>query len=227
MPFRAIRHLAASIFLVPLLFAPVLAQDSQEALPHRHLTATASDLIKRQQSGGYVLVMPHERTNAFILDSPKVELEDCATQRNLSVAGYANAVENGAILRHLQVPIGQVLASPACRTLETARLLFGKVHAEANLLGYGQQPDVVKTAFTRLVQEGAGHSENTALVTHLGTYKLTFGGNLAEGDTAIFDVVDGAPVLLGIVAANTWNDAIIDASLVAPESEGRPPQTRS
>lgn len=133
MPFRAIRHLAASIFLVPLLFAPVLAQDSQEALPHRHLTATASDLIKRLQSGGYVLVMRHERTNAFTLDSPKVELENCATQRNLSVAGYANAVENGAILRHLQVPIGQVLASPACRTLETARLLFGKVHTEANL----------------------------------------------------------------------------------------------
>lgn len=217
---QAIRHLAATIFTIPLLFAPVFAEDTHQARQHRHLSATATELITRLQSGGYVLVVRHERTNAFIPDSSDVELGNCATQRNLSVAGYANAVENGAVLRHLEIPIGQVFASPACRTLETGRLLFGSVHAEARLLGYGQESEIVRAAFTQLVQEGAGHSQNTALVTHLGTYSVAFGGHLAEGDTAIFDVVDGAPVLLGTIAANAWNDAIIDASLVASEGEG-------
>lgn len=219
MHLRTILYLKASLFAFAFFFTPALAEENHETLPHRHLSETTAELITRLQDGGYVLVTRHERTNAFIPDSHDVELENCATQRNLSVAGYATAVENGAILRHLQIPIGHVFASPACRTLETARLMFGTVSPEIKLLGYGQAQDAVRSALTELVKDGSGRSGNTALVTHLGTYAATFGGYLAEGDTAIFDVVNGLPVLLGVIAGNVWNDAIIDASHTARAGE--------
>jgi phosphohistidine phosphatase SixA len=77
--------------------------------------------------GGHVLLIRHERTNAFIPDRDDYQVENCASQRNLSIAGAANAVENGGVIRFLDIPMGEILASPMCRTLETARLLFGDV----------------------------------------------------------------------------------------------------
>ena len=51
------------------------------------------------------------------------KLDDCATQRNLDDAGRAQARALGARLKAERIPIGRVLASPWCRTRETAVLL--------------------------------------------------------------------------------------------------------
>ena len=52
--------------------------------------------------------------------------EDCAHQRNLTDGGRADARAIGAAIRSLGIPIGEVLASPFCRTRETAELIFGR-----------------------------------------------------------------------------------------------------
>ncbi|MDF9301952.1 hypothetical protein P5P81_05190 [Tritonibacter mobilis] len=213
MHLHVIRPLAAAVMALDFLTAPVAAQSANEALPHQHLSVSTTNLIERLQGGGHVLIVRHERTNAFIPDSMDFELGDCAAQRNLSVAGHANAMENGIVGRHLKIPIGTVLASPVCRTLETARLMFGSVEPEPDLWGYNQDPAKVRADFRQLVVDGAGQPKNTALVTHLGTYSVAFGGHLAEGDTAVFTVVDNEPEFLGVIAANAWNDAIIDATV--------------
>src|SRR3546814_17876605 len=62
-------------------------------------------------------------------------MADCATQRNLSVAGAANSVQTGDYIRRLRIPIGDVLSSPMCRCSETARLAFGRVQAIPSLMG--------------------------------------------------------------------------------------------
>ncbi len=211
--------LAAVILTIHCLTAPAEAQNTNEALPHQHLGVTTADLIERLQGGGHVLVIRHERTDAFRPDSPELDVENCATQRNLSVAGHANAIENGRVIHHMKIPVERVLASPVCRTLETGRLMFGDVEAETALWGYGQDHDEVRAAFTQLALEGAGQTGNTALVTHLGTYSATFGGHIAEGDAAVFTVVNNEPELLGVIAANAWNDAIIDATLTPHHGE--------
>ncbi|MGH1412937.1 MAG: hypothetical protein ACRBB0_05565 [Pelagimonas sp.] len=211
-PFTRVAAVAAALFLG----AQAYAQNADDELLHQHLKPEVANMIARLQTGGHVLVIRHERTNAYIPDQPDYQVENCATQRNLSVAGAANAVENGGvILRFLEIPIGNVLASPMCRTLETGRLMFGDVTANPALQGYGQEPEMVRAEFEQLIIDGAGQPENTALITHLGTFTFVNGGHLAEGDAAVFSVQDGAPVQIGTIPANAWNDAVIDASMRA------------
>jgi broad specificity phosphatase PhoE len=64
-------------------------------------------------------------------DPPGWKLGDCPSQRNLSEAGRAQAGALGARLKAERIPIARVLASPWCRTTETATLLdVGEVRAE-------------------------------------------------------------------------------------------------
>jgi broad specificity phosphatase PhoE len=59
-------------------------------------------------------------------DPPELKLGDCSTQRNLSDAGRLQARRIGEALRQRlgALRVGEVWASPWCRTLETARLAF-------------------------------------------------------------------------------------------------------
>lgn len=59
------------------------------------------------------------------------KLDDCRTQRNLDDAGRAQARALGAKLQAERIPVRRLLASPWCRTTETATLLgIGPVQAE-------------------------------------------------------------------------------------------------
>lgn len=67
-------------------------------------------------------------------DPPGFRLDDCATQRNLSEVGRAEARSLGAAFRRRGIAVGAVLSSRWCRSLETARLAFGDaVQAEPAL----------------------------------------------------------------------------------------------
>jgi len=56
-------------------------------------------------------------------DPPEFELRQCATQRNLSQAGRAQAKKIGSRLRDNGIQKAQVFSSQWCRCLETAKLL--------------------------------------------------------------------------------------------------------
>lgn len=58
-------------------------------------------------------------------DPPGFRLDDCASQRNLSAEGRAQAERIGAWFRARAVPVGQVWHSRWCRTRDTAQLAFG------------------------------------------------------------------------------------------------------
>lgn len=67
-------------------------------------------------------------------DPPGFRLDDCATQRNLSAEGRAQATAIGAEFRARGIAAATVLSSGWCRCLETARLLaLGPVSREAAL----------------------------------------------------------------------------------------------
>jgi broad specificity phosphatase PhoE len=59
-------------------------------------------------------------------DPAHFRLEDCATQRNLSAAGRAQAQRLAAQLKKRNVTFTRVLSSRWCRCLETARLATGE-----------------------------------------------------------------------------------------------------
>ena len=100
--------------------------------PRRNLSAK---LLSELRQGGYVLFLRHASTDFSQNDSRMTSFEDCATQRNLTDKGRAEARALGEHVRRLKIPIGEVLASPFCRTMETARLAFGKARATNEVRG--------------------------------------------------------------------------------------------
>jgi len=85
-------------------------------------------LITELQKGGYVIYFRHGTTNEQgEKDVAGADLNDCTQQRPLSPAGQAQTREIGAAVKALRIPVGEVYSSPYCRTLDTARNIFGKV----------------------------------------------------------------------------------------------------
>ena len=93
------------------------------------LAEPSAQLIEQLRAGGYVLYLRHTSTDFSQNDSRMTSYEDCASQRNLTDQGRDEARAIGEHVKRLKIPIGEVLASPFCRTMETARLAFGKARA--------------------------------------------------------------------------------------------------
>ncbi len=74
------------------------------------------------RADGAVLLIRHA-TAPGIGDPAEFRLDDCATQRNLSDAGRAEAAAIGAALRAAGVRAERVWSSEWCRCLETATLM--------------------------------------------------------------------------------------------------------
>lgn len=147
-------------------------------------------LVEALRDGGYVVVVRHTATEEGGTDDPK-RLEDCAIQRNLSPEGRQQATDLGDAVEELGVPVGQVLASPYCRTLDTARLAFGEdVRREPALLplpGTGQVGnDQAIDAVGRLVGAEPEEGTNTVLVTHISVIEPVTGATPEEGGSVVF-----------------------------------------
>src|SRR5918994_5845551 len=99
-------------------------------------SATTADpaLVRAMQGGGLVLVLRHAATDFSKPDQDPLVLADCGTQRNLNAQGRAEARAIGRGVRRLGLRIGPVLASPFCRTKETAQLAFGRFRVSRALL---------------------------------------------------------------------------------------------
>jgi phosphohistidine phosphatase SixA len=76
------------------------------------------------QTGGTAILLRHAATEPGTGDPPGYRVDDCATQRNLSAEGRAQAVRIGQRLRERTVRVDTVLSSRWCRCLDTARLAF-------------------------------------------------------------------------------------------------------
>lgn len=90
-------------------------------------------LLSALRAGGLVIFLRHAETGSTAPDQANAVLGDCATQRNLDAKGRAQSVAIGAAFRDLGIPVSRVLASPFCRTLETAALAFGGGEPEIGL----------------------------------------------------------------------------------------------
>lgn len=120
------------------------------------------------RDGGTVLLMRHavtETTNDPLHQDPY----DCRRERNLSETGRAQARRLGQELRQRKVAVAAVLASPYCRTRETAELAFGKATSWEALSLIEGQPGKVAAARSDEVMKHIGAFKgpgNLVLVTH-------------------------------------------------------------
>lgn len=134
---------------------------------------TLRDLLK---DGGYILYSRHGEANIGE-DSPNLNFNDCNTQRNLSKKGRMEAIEYGDRLRSLQVSINYpIIASPFCRTIETAALAFGKqnvmidpfwydVYRLSGNLSLYEQNRILKNMQSRL-EKIPPKGMNTVIIAH-------------------------------------------------------------
>lgn len=102
--------------------------------------ASGSDAVVERLHNGDVLLLRHALAPGFG-DPAGFELDDCATQRNLSAAGRRQAAAIGAWLRARGIGRAEVYASQWCRCLDTAALLgLGEVVPLSALNSFFQRP---------------------------------------------------------------------------------------
>lgn len=145
-------------------------------------------LVAKLREGGYVLYMRHTSTDFSQNDARMTSYEDCASQRNLTDKGRDEAREIGAQVKRLRIPIGEVLASPFCRTMETARLAFGKAQATHDVRGGPVRSDDPKRydALRALLSSVVGKGENRVISSHGNPFQAVAGPPyLAEGEIAV------------------------------------------
>jgi phosphohistidine phosphatase SixA len=156
-------------------------------------SATSADpaLARELQRGGLVLAIRHAATDSSKPDQDPIVLSDCRTQRNLSAQGRADARTIGRGARRLGLRIGRVLASPFCRTKETARLAFGRFQVSRALLNTvsavhdARWRAQIKSA-RRIFGTRPAPGQLTVLVTHGSVVGDVTGETLEEGEALVF-----------------------------------------
>ena len=125
----------------------------------------------RLREGGHVILVRHASTEPGLGDPAGFKLGDCATQRNLSEAGRAEARRLGERLKAERVPIGVVYTSPWCRCRETAMLAFGRARDWEPLSSFFDNPHL-EPAGTESVRKRISQfakkagAPNLVMVTH-------------------------------------------------------------
>ena len=85
--------------------------------------------------------MRHAVTTPGVGDPPGFRLDDCSTQRNLTDEGRRDARRVGEDFRERAIGVEDVLSSPWCRCIETAKLAFGKAEASTALSNLFTHPE--------------------------------------------------------------------------------------
>jgi phosphohistidine phosphatase SixA len=173
------RLLPFLILLIGLLVLPFPVHGQQ--------TIGDQALIGALQQGGYNLYFRHEATNWSQQDAvqQRDDWQSCDGNRirQLSEQGRQSAKRTGQAMRSLNIPVSEVLASPYCRTMETARQLgLGDVQPSDDVINlrvaeyFGGREAVIATARELLSRRPVAGS-NRVIVAH---------GNVARNATPVY-----------------------------------------
>ena len=147
--------------------------------------SAAVDALRR---GGYVLYFRHAATDMTKNDAGMKSFDDCPTQRNLVDRGRDDARAVGAAIQALGIPIGRVRASPYCRTVETAELMFGRAEKTAEVRGGPVRADdpARYAALRKLLSARPAPGANDVIVSHGNPFHAVAGPPyLTEGEAAV------------------------------------------
>jgi phosphohistidine phosphatase SixA len=178
---RGFVRLFAALFALLCAGPPAGAAPDTEALGGRALLAAL-------KAGGLVLYFRHASTDFGQNDEQMTGYEDCARQRNLTDAGRDEARRIGVAIKRLEIPVGEVMASPFCRTMETAQLIFGRATSTAAVRGGPARPDTPDryAELRRLLATPPRPGTDLAIVSHGNPFAAVAGTPyLAEGEAAV------------------------------------------
>jgi phosphohistidine phosphatase SixA len=173
--------------------------------------ASTDAALAALRAGGHVLFLRHAETGPAWPDQPQAVLGDCDTQRDLNAAGRTQARNIGAAIAASGIAVGPVLASPFCRSVETAALAFGRAVPEpalslpADTLSPGAHAAMGFSLAALLARLPAG-AENLALVGH-SYHVMALGAPLPEpqGTAVVLRREPGGGVtVVGLVPPWAW-----------------------
>ncbi|HVS56895.1 MAG TPA: histidine phosphatase family protein [Casimicrobiaceae bacterium] len=168
-----------------LCFAAALPAIAAEP-PSESLAGAA--LLQALRGGGLILYFRHTSTDFGQNDDAMSGYEDCARQRNLTDGGRDEARRIGVAIKRLDIPIGDVLASPFCRTRETAQLIFGRATVAPAVRGGPARADSDDryAELRKLLSTLPSRGTNLAIASHGNPFRaVTDTQYLAEGEAAV------------------------------------------
>jgi phosphohistidine phosphatase SixA len=147
------------------------------------------------RDGARVVLMRHAATSGGAGDPDGFRLDDCATQRNLTEKGRADAKAAGEQIRAQNVPVGKVLSSQWCRCRDTATLMaLGPIETAVtfnNAYTFRDRRDEL-TKGARAVITGWKGPGALIVVTHGANILPLTGFQPAEGEMVVVEP-DPAP----------------------------------
>lgn len=158
----------------------------RSALPAGPMPGT--ELLSELRKGGFVIYFRHTSTDFSRDDSRSKSDDDCDNQRPLTDRGRAEARQIGAAFQALKIPVERVLASPRCRTMETAMLAFGRAEKANEVRGGPAAPDNPDryAGLRRLLSTPVKPGTNLVISSHGNPFYATAGAPyLAEGEAAV------------------------------------------
>ena len=132
-------------------------------------------LLKSLKEGGFVIYFRHAKTERDYADQadPNLDLQDCQSQRKLSLQGLKQAHTIGVAFAEKEIPVDEIITSDYCRAWKTANLAFGRYDrkdSRLNFLPYEEytesQVAEMKAAVTPLLIKVPANGSNTVIVGH-------------------------------------------------------------
>jgi len=195
---------AAAIAALALAL-PAFAERTSSPDPAHALEGAA--LVRALRKGGFTLYFRHTATDFSQSDRAMGAYDDCATQRNLSEAGRAQAREIGEAIRDLGLPVGEVIASPFCRTMDTGRLMFGRAEPSTVVRGY-EGTSAANADYTRLVALLSSPPKAGTLrmiTSHGNPFRAVAGPpHLDEGEAAVLKPAGSGFVVVARIRRGGW-----------------------
>lgn len=202
---RNIRIRCAAAIVAAALSLPVAADRVSSPDPAQALEGAA--LVRALRAGGLTLYFRHTATDFSQSDRAMTSQGECAAQRNLSEAGRAQAREIGESIRALKLPVGEVIASPFCRTLETGRLMFGRAEPSTVVRGYEglSSSNADYTKLTALLASPPKAGTLRIITSHGNPFRAVAGPpHLDEGEAAVLKAAGDDFVVVARIKRGDW-----------------------
>ncbi len=198
---------ARVLLFVLLLSGHAWAQTSASRSSLPAVEPLPAQLLAELRQGGYVLYFRHAATDFSQNDEKMKSYEDCASQRNLIDKGRADARAAGAAIRELRIPIDRVFASPFCRTVETAQMIFGRAEKMTEVRGGPAEPAGSDryAELRKILSTPVRAGTNLVVVSHGNPFVSVAGPPyLAEGEAAVVKPLGADFRIVARVRVDGW-----------------------
>ncbi|HUP96953.1 MAG TPA: histidine phosphatase family protein [Usitatibacter sp.] len=184
--------------------AAAFAQQERTSLPAPRHALEGPALVRALRQGGLTVYFRHGATHNSQVDREPFDRGDCTKQRNLTDEGRKALRAAADALVALKAPIGDVFASPYCRTMESARLLLGRATAADAVLGAMTDGKPDYSALDRMLA-APPKGQVRIVVGHGHVFRALAGlPYLDEGEAAVLVPVEGRWEIAARLKLGDW-----------------------